>query len=129
MIKSYLYFTPALLLLLLEMLIGRYAHDNIIRPYGGDFLVVILLYCLVKSFFNTPPVKTAVLILLFAYAVEVSQYFHLVALLRLQHSKTALILLGSSFSWMDLLCYTLGIALVILVEKLRKDTVKQNIPN
>ena len=129
MIRSYAYFTPALLLLLLEMLIGRYAHDNMIRPYGGDFLVVILLYCLVKSFFNVPPVQTAILVLLFAYAVEISQYFHLITLLRLQHSKTATLLLGSSFSWLDLLSNTLGIALVILVEKLRPDTVKQNIPN
>jgi hypothetical protein len=33
-----------------EVLIGTYMHDAIIRPYGGDFLVVILIYCIVKSF-------------------------------------------------------------------------------
>ncbi|WP_183562861.1 DUF2809 domain-containing protein [Mucilaginibacter sp. SP1R1] len=116
MIKNYRYFTPALLLLLIEILIGRYAHDNIIRPYGGDFLVVILLYCLVKSFLNTPAFKTALGVLLFAYAVEVSQYFHLTQLLGLQNSKAAVLLLGSSFSWIDMLCYTLGMALVIGIE-------------
>ncbi|WPU96679.1 DUF2809 domain-containing protein [Mucilaginibacter sabulilitoris] len=117
--KFYNYFISALLLLLIEVCIGKYAHDNLIRPYGGDFLVVILIYCMVKSFWNAPVIKAAALVLLFAYAVEVSQYFHLVALLHLQHSATALMVLGSAFSWMDMFCYTLGIALVIIVEKIR----------
>lgn len=119
MIKSYRYFTPALLLLIAELLIGTYVHDGILRPYGGDFLVVILLYCFVKSFFYAPPFKTAIWVLLFAYTIEVLQYFHLTHLLGLQHSRAAAMLLGNSFSWMDILCYTLGIALVMIIEKLR----------
>jgi DNA integrity scanning protein DisA with diadenylate cyclase activity len=119
MIKFYQYFTPALLLLLAEGLIERYVHDNIIRPYVGDFLVVVLIYCLIKSFINTPVLKTAVGVLLFAYAAEISQYYNLVGLLGLQNSRPALLLLGHSFSWLDMLCYTLGITLVIIIEKLR----------
>ncbi|MBB5638747.1 glucan phosphoethanolaminetransferase (alkaline phosphatase superfamily) [Pedobacter cryoconitis] len=46
------YFGFTLLLLSIEILIARYAHDQIIRPYAGDFLIVIFLYCLVMSFFN-----------------------------------------------------------------------------
>jgi hypothetical protein len=116
MIKSYRYFTPALLLLLAEAFIARYLHDAVIRPYGGDFLAVLFLYCLVKSFFNTPVLKTAALVLLVAYAIEVSQYFHLTSLLGLQHSKTVTLLLGSSFSWMDMLCYTNAFLLIIVTE-------------
>jgi hypothetical protein len=110
------YFILTLLLLLAEVYIGLYMHDAIIRPYGGDFLVVILLYCLVKSFINFPVLLTACWVLLFAYAIEVSQYFHLVNLLGLQDSKTAKILLGTSFSFIDMLTYTLGIALVLATE-------------
>ena len=113
------YFLLALLLLSIELYIGIYMHDAIIRPFGGDFLVVILLYCLVKSFLNSPVFLTACWILVFAYAVEVSQYFHLVRLLGLQHSNIAKILLGTSFSFIDLGMYTLGILLVIIVENLR----------
>jgi len=119
MIKFYQYFTPALLLLLAEGFIERYVHDNLIRPYVGDLLVVVLIYCLIKSFLNTPVPKTAVCVLLFAYTVEISQYFSLVGLLGLQNSRPALLLLGNSFSWLDMLCYTLGIILVIIIEKLR----------
>jgi DNA integrity scanning protein DisA with diadenylate cyclase activity len=113
------YFISALLLFVIEFIIGADVHDAIIRPYGGDFLVVILLYCFIKSFINTPVLKTACGVLLIAYIVEISQYFHLVSLLGLQNSKIAKILLGTSFSFTDLLAYTLGILLVIIIENMR----------
>jgi hypothetical protein len=113
------YFILAILLLITEVLIARYLHDNIIRPYGGDFLVVILIYCLVKTFLNTPVIPTAVAVLLFAYVIEVLQYFRLVVWLGLQHVRLARVILGTSFSWTDILCYTLGIALVIIIEMRR----------
>jgi hypothetical protein len=118
------YFLLALLLLAIEVFIGFYMHDAVIRPYGGDFLVVILLYCLVKSFTNIPVLLTAGWVLFFAYSVEVMQYFHLIRLLGLQNSKAAAILLGTSFSFIDLLTYTLGILLVIAVENMRMSLKK-----
>ncbi len=114
-----IYFLLALLLLLTEVLIGLYLHDALIRPYGGDFLVVILLYCVVKSFANTSIFTTAFCVLLFAYAVEISQYFHLVNLLGLQNSSLAVMLMGTSFSFTDMLIYTLGMLLVIVIENIR----------
>jgi DNA integrity scanning protein DisA with diadenylate cyclase activity len=114
------YFLLASALFITEVLIGIYMHDTVIRPYGGDFLVVVLIYCAVKSFFNSPVLQTALYVLIFAYVVEVSQYFHLVNLLGLQNNKMAEILLGTSFSITDLLAYTLGILLVIVIEGTRK---------
>lgn len=113
------YFALAVLLFAIEFIIGADFHDKVIRPYGGDFLVVILIYCFIKSFINTSPFKTAISVLLLSYIVEVSQYFHVVGLLGLQHSQLAKILLGTSFSFTDLLVYTLGIGLVILIEHLK----------
>lgn len=104
-------------------------HDTIIRPFGGDFLVVILIYCFVKTFSSKPFLPIAVAVLLFAYVVEVTQYFHLIKLLGLQHSKIAALLLGTSFSWADMCCYTLGIALVVCVEKIKLQTGKTEISN
>jgi len=113
------YLLLAVLLFAIELFIGIYVHDTILRPFGGDFLVVIFLYCLVKSFFDTHLLLTSAGVLLFAYTVEISQYFHLVNRLGLEHSKTAKILLGTTFSFIDLGTYTLGILLVIVVENLR----------
>ncbi|MGZ3751786.1 MAG: ribosomal maturation YjgA family protein [Mucilaginibacter sp.] len=113
------YFLLATFLFLIEVLIGRYMHDALIRPYGGDFLVVILLYCMVKSIINTPVFRTACCVLVFAYLVEISQYFHLINLLGLQRSRIANLILGNYFSFTDMLVYTLGILLVIVAEKIR----------
>jgi DNA integrity scanning protein DisA with diadenylate cyclase activity len=118
------YFLFALALFITEVLIGAYMHDALIRPYGGDLLVVILIYCSVKSILNLPVLQTACYVLFFAYAVEISQYFHLVNILGLQNSGVAKILLGTFFSVTDMLAYTLGILLVIVVEGIRKRTVK-----
>jgi hypothetical protein len=110
------YFLLTLVLFIMEVIIGLYFHDAIIRPYFGDFLVVILMYCFVKSFVNTPVIRTAFYVLLYAYAVEISQYFHFINILGLGRSKIAVLILGTYFSWTDMLMYTLGILLVILIE-------------
>ena len=113
------YFFLVILLLITEILIGLYMHDAIIRPFGGDFLVVILIYCFVKSFFDAPVLATATAVLLFAFAVEISQYFHLVNVLGLERSPLARALMGTSFSFIDLLMYTLGAITVLVVEHLK----------
>lgn len=111
------YFCAAMLLFGIEILIARFMHDRIIRPYVGDLLVMILLYCFVKSFFRTPVVPTAFAVLLFSYSIEILQYFQIVNVLGLQDSKIARIVIGTSFEWMDLLAYTLGVGVVIFWEK------------
>jgi hypothetical protein len=115
--KNYFFFT--ILLLLIEVFIAVYIHDRFVRPYIGDLLVVILIYCFLKNFWNASVLKVAVSVLLFAFAVEASQYFNLINHLGLQNSRLSKIILGSSFHWFDMLAYTLGIILVIGIEKMR----------
>ena len=112
------YFIIAIIILLVEILIAFFIHDAIIRPYIGDFLVVILIYCFVISFLNTPVWSTAITVLLFSYTVEISQYFHIINKLGLQHSKFARIIMGTSFGWTDLVMYTTGTGVVIFIENL-----------
>ena len=118
------YFIIAIIILLVEILIAFFIHDAIIRPYIGDFLVVILIYCFVKSFLNTPVWSTALTVLLFSYAVEISQYFHIINKLGLQHSKLARIIMGTSFGWTDLVMYTAGIGVVVFIESLWSERVQ-----
>ena len=111
----------SVLLFVTEILIAKFAHDRIVRPYIGDVLVVMLIYCFIRSFFNTPPLKTAVGVLVFSYMIELLQYFNIVTILGLQQHRWARIIIGTSFAWIDLLAYTIGIALVSYLEKI-KDT-------
>ena len=110
------YFLLTVLLFLTEIAIAIYVHDYFIRPYFGDFLVVILLYCFVKSFIKVSVLIAASLVLVFSFAIEIAQYFNMVEKLGLQHSKIARVVLGNSFAWMDLLAYVLGILTVIGIE-------------
>lgn len=110
------YLVLAALLIATDFLIVNQLHDAVIRPYGGDFLWGIFLYCLVRSFVKRPVVPTAICVLVFCCAEEILQYFHLAD--RLGFTKPSLMrtLIGTSFSWIDMLCYTLGIGLVIILE-------------
>jgi hypothetical protein len=110
------YFIGTVILFLVEVFIGFYMHDAIVRPYGGDFLVVILLYCLVKSFTNLRAYAAAVGVLVFSYLIETFQSFQIVNLLGLEKSKIACTLIGTYFAWGDLLAYTLGILAVLGAE-------------
>lgn len=106
-----------LILFITEIVIALYVHDTIIRPYIGDLLVVIWLYCLVRSFVPVSVVKTALFVLLFAYAVEIGQYCHLIDHLGWSGSVLARTVMGVGFSWIDMLAYTGGIAIILLVEQ------------
>ena len=111
------YFLFALLLFCIEVAIALFLHDRFVRPYVGDFLVVIMLYCFAKSFLKISALPVATAVLLFAYAIEVSQYFHLANRISFQNHNIVRIVLGSSFEWSDMLAYTVGIAFVLLIEK------------
>ncbi len=110
------YFLLTLLLFVIELLIGFFVHDQFVRPYIGDMLVVILIYCFIKSFCNTSVWATAIGVLIFSYTVEILQYFKVVEMLGLQKFAIARIIIGTSFSWLDLLVYSIGIAIVLWVE-------------
>ena len=112
------YFICAVLVFFIEVFIALFIHDGIIRPYIGDILVVILIYCFLRSFLNLSVWTLAVITLLFSWLIEVLQYFKIVELLGLQNSKFAGVVMGTSFSWIDILCYTLGFAIVLLAERM-----------
>lgn len=110
------YFILMLCLLAIEICIALFLHDPIIRPYIGDLLVVVLIYCFVRAFFKIPVIQTAILVLLFSFAVEGLQYYNIVEKLGLQNNKVARIVIGTSFAWMDIYMYMIGIILVLVFE-------------
>ena len=113
--------------LAIEIIIAKYVHDQIIRPYVGDILVVILIYCFIKSFLDSPVFITALSVLIFSYAVETLQYFHIVTRLGLQDSTIAKTIIGTSFAWVDLMAYTIGFVLIIyLKKKIYSKNLKRN---
>lgn len=101
-------FVWALVILGIEVLIAVFAQDGFVRPYLGDFLVVILLYCLLRAFVNMRPAWAAVAVLLVASGVELLQYFNVVQWMGLQHNQAAATLIGNTFDPADVLAYAMG---------------------
>lgn len=92
---------------LIEVLIAKFINDNIIRPYVGDILAVILIYYFIKAFIQTKSIYIIFGTVLFAYLVEIGQYLHIADILGVKN-KILRIMIGSSFSWGDIICYTIG---------------------
>lgn len=114
------YFLFFLVLFAAEVFIALDIRDKFVRPYAGDFLVVIFIYCFLKSFLKISDVKDAVLVIAFACFIEVLQAFNFVKLIKMENNKVASVVLGNHFEWADILLYFLGITAVLLAEKLRK---------
>ena len=112
------YFSLACVLFIIEVLIALFVHDSFIRPYVGDFLVVIFIYCGVRSFIKASTLKIAIGTLLFSYLIETLQYFRIVDKLGLAKNIYAKTVIGYGFEWWDILAYTLGICTVLIIENL-----------
>jgi hypothetical protein len=112
------YFIAAIVLFVIEIGIACYLHDTFFRPHFGDFLVVILIYCSIKSVLNFSAIKVASFSLLICYSIEIVQYLQLTRAIGLQKSRATSILFGNVFSWSDMLAYTCGFLLIVGFEKI-----------
>lgn len=101
-------------LFFIEVLIALFVRDEFIRPFIGDVLVMILMYCFVRIILDGPVRQITGALLLFAFSIEIAQAFSLVRLLGLQDNMLARIVIGTTFDWKDLLAYTVGAALILL---------------
>ena len=106
--KRIKYLIAFAILLLVEVLIALYVHDEFIRPYVGDVLVVIVVYCFVRIFVPDKCRLLPLYVFLFAAGVEVLQYFELVKRLGLENNTFLRGLIGSVFDMKDILCYAVG---------------------
>ena len=123
--RRLIYFALFVILLGAEIYIGLYVKDNIIRPYGGDVLVVILIYCFIRIFMPDGARFLSLFIFLFACGVEFAQKYDYATLLGFADNKLIRTILGTSFSWYDILCYAIGCALTAIADLCRGTTKKR----
>ena len=97
----------AITLFFIEVIIATKLNDyTFIRAYFGDFLVVILVYCAVKAFWDVEPKRLAIGVFAFSLAVELAQLFRVADVLQL--TGWARVVVGTSFSFHDVLMYAAG---------------------
>jgi hypothetical protein len=107
----------ALVIFILEILIATtFAKIGFVRSYLGDYLVVMLICQRIQSIRPISPWPLAMGVLFFSCAVETAQFFHIVDVLGLQRGSLLRMLIGTHFSWMDLLMYGLGCMTSYLID-------------
>jgi len=119
-----IYFFLFLTLFVIEASIAYFLKTGFIRHSFGDFLVVIMLYCLLKSFINIKPLYLGLFVLIISFCIEFLQLFNLLVKLELTENKIAKTVLGNTFHTNDLIAYSLGIITVLIIEyKLTKNII------
>ena len=110
------YFILTIILLIVEVSIVFFINDDFIRPYLGDVLVVILIYTFIRTFFKIGIWKAILFVLIFAFLIEFFQYWKIIEKLNLQNNSIARAVIGTSFSWLDILCYVVGAVIIGIFE-------------
>jgi len=116
----------ALIAFIAEILVATtFSHVQFIRSFISDFLVVILLYHFVKAFYAVSPLALSIAVFIFSCVIEILQYFHLGDVLGLPRGSLLSVLLGTHFSWGDILMYFLGCLTSYYLDSFHLSTVKQ----
>ena len=118
--KRILYAVASLFLLLIEVIIALYVHDDFIRPYVGDMLVVIVIYTFIRIIVPEKCKLIPLLIFLFAVGVELLQLANIVEILGVEGNKFLKILIGSVFDIKDIVCYAVGCVILCMYEWIRE---------
>jgi len=108
---------------MIEAIIAVFIHDNFIRPYLGDVLVVVLIYCFIKAFVRNETKLLPLYIFIFALLVEVGQYFNLAELLGLSEYRIARVIIGATFDIKDIACYMVGCVGLFLFEMIKRCSI------
>lgn len=96
---------------------GEQQLPTFVEAYAGDTLWTWLIYLLVGVIFPRLGIwKLALGVLLFSYAVEVSQLYQAPWINRVRENPLGALALGKSFVWSDLPCYTVGVVLGVVAD-------------
>lgn len=112
------YLIAFLALLCIEILIGAFVRDAFVRPYVGDVLVVILIYCLIRIVKPTGIKLLPLYVFIFALFVELLQLIKIVDLLGIPRDSIVAIMVGTSFSFIDIICYAVGSTIANMFESM-----------
>jgi len=119
MAKSRIHYFLLIILTIITGLLSR--HYNAIPLFIGDVLWALMVYFIIRFLFIRASIKTVTIYsLLFCYAIEFSQLYKAPWIDNIRHTLFGRLVLGDTFLWGDLLSYTGGIIIGILVDRLIK---------
>ena len=108
------------ILIILTIIIGLFSrHIQGVPLFIGDILWALLICFMVRFLFISSSIKwIAIASLLFCYAIEFSQLYKAPWINDLRHTLFGRLVLGDTFLWSDMLCYTVGVGIGVAVDSL-----------
>ena len=108
------------LLIILTIVIGLLSrHYRAIPLFIGDVLWALMVYFIMRFLFiRADIIRITIYSLLFCYAIEFSQLYKAPWIDNLRHTLFGRLVLGDTFLRGDLLSYTGGIVIGILVDRM-----------
>lgn len=106
----------ASVLIILEYCIAYYLKTGFIRTVLGDVFVAMLLFSVIRAFSTIQPVRLGIFVCLFTLFVELSQWLQLVEFLGIPRNDYTTMVFGHAFDWRDLVAYTIGTSVVVLMD-------------
>lgn len=94
---------------------GQYM-PALVSTYGGDVLYATCWFFFLRIFIAKTPVwKVALFACFICYVIEVLELVQTPWMKKLQHTPPLGLILGYGFNWSDLLCYTIGCTVGLLL--------------
>lgn len=92
---------------------------EIISSYSGDILWALMVFLIIAFIFNK---KSTIFIIswaiIFSYSIEISQLYHAPWIDSIRNTTLGALVLGFGFLWSDLFCYTVGIIIGAIIDRL-----------
>ncbi|MDP4146403.1 MAG: DUF2809 domain-containing protein [Bacillota bacterium] len=88
-----------------------------VGEYAGDALWALMVFLGIGFIFKTwTTLKTALAAIVFSYIIEISQLYHAPWIDSIRATRLGGLILGFVFLWSDLVCYTIGILIGVILE-------------
>ncbi|NDV80976.1 DUF2809 domain-containing protein [Bacteroides sp. 51] len=114
-----IYLVVTLIIVLLGLASRKYGNvlPGFVAVYSGDTLWAAMVYFGLRILFPTTSIlKVAIGALLFSYCIEISQLYQADWINAIRNTTLGALILGHGFLWTDMLCYTAGILLSVIVD-------------
>lgn len=116
---TYILLTLIVMITGLSIRIFELPLPSFINTYGGDTLWALMIFLGLSVVFNKlPTLWITIMALLFCYGIEVSQLYQGDMINALRQTTLGGLILGFGFLWSDMICYTAGVGIGFLGERL-----------
>lgn len=111
-----------LILTIIVMILGLLSRKienlpEIISLYSGDILWALMVFLIIAFIFNKKStIFTISWAIIFSYSIEISQLYHAPWIDAIRNTTLGGLILGFGFLWSDLVCYTIGIIIGIIID-------------